>query len=1049
MYIIFPSVFWFLIYLFPFIVSTAVIFRIFPSLYKRDEKNNNGEPCGTIVGRNGKSLVHVCSVRRRRAKDIRREDDNSQNNVDEKSTIFSMNVNYDLVDKHALVEEYPKEIREVEVDSSSNPSQCSYLCTSKSPKSKFGNGSYGRSKKFNFGRIEIGNLEDSEDEEEAREAGNKAVEWIVDDQKNLMDLGISEIERNKRLESLIARRKARKLFSLQVRRTLRNMSSNDPAGQIAHITIPKNNLLRNNIGQFSPGPGSAPSVLIPMRNPFDLPYDPFEEKPDLTRDSFNQEFMAVQIKDVLFCRHESFSLGAPLPKEFVQDCAETSAYRDFGLRQRALKGIACSKPGCKLESKFNGIVEPEPFQEPKSKTKVDSADDQIKEFIQVCEQGLEPHNEIDNVEVQTKPIPIEDINGRPSSSSSSEEDELFYKIDKDAVLKSIASPAIGIIAEDKENNGQTGDHSNYDDPHFAKTRLQKRLYYANKTLHHHTRALSIPSDLQVEFSEVSCPQTHDEDLSYQDEEISIYDMDLDKEITSSSEDLLAASSHLSGIDENESEVHEISDKDIMEVGFSRINKFEDKTLSNTLAKKVTEQNSIGANSFSPSKTDFSNSYQGCTTDFNAKIHGELQSYSVSAQEPSDPCEKLKSELSAICDVNGSLQYDIGNQSEQSLTIDSDSTEHIGSQSEKQDKCCRMLESTASISDNRMTSEDSDNRLKKDIEHEEVATASTPFEDHNNLELLQHTEDQLHSSEVGTSGTSLVSDDPQAPVSPMNEQIPADPSLCTSPQSVLQQNFSMDNLSEFQQNIQMEIGQFNMVVENNMLNEIRTEVSGEILSQSSMPSEDSNYPRNGADIEQESSHHQEKPTGEVDTHIDIDEPTNYEDQMQNVVLCEDTGHENQLNYPMDCEECSKATTSESYEVAKIELQKFADDRTPIASSILVEENGNSGTHKKSEEDEEAIRHANTYGSTLGNAVKLEISTSNGESRDETILLGVPKERSDTENSIICVTTDEPSNSSSRSIEESTSVCIVNKPITNKRSECSPEGTYGGFEEESKR
>lgn len=127
-------------------------------------------------------------------------------------------------------------------------------------------------------------------------------------------------------------------------------------------------------------------------------------------------------------------------------------------------------------------------------------------------------------------------------------------------------------------------------------------------------------------------------------------------------------------------------------------------------------------------------------------------------------------------------------------------------------------------------------------------------------------------------------------------------------------------------------------------------------------------------------------------------------MQNVVLCEDTGHENQLNYPMDCEECGKATTSESYEVAKIELQKFADDRTPIASSILVEENGNSGTHKKSEEDEEAIRHANTYGSTLGNAVKLEISTSNGESRDETILLGVPKERSDTENSIICVTTD---------------------------------------------
>ncbi|CAI9770789.1 unnamed protein product [Fraxinus pennsylvanica] len=1024
--------FWFLIYSFPFILSTTVILRIFPSLrnaeeYKRDEKNNDGKAYGTIVGRNGKSLVHVHSVRRRRAKDIRREDDCSQNNVDEKSTIFSTSVNYDLVDKSALAEECPKEIREVEVDSSSNPSQCSYSCMSKSLKPEFCNGSYGRSEKFNFGGSEIGTSEDSEDEEEARETGNKAVEWTLDDQKNLMDLGISEIERNKRLESLIARRKARKLLSLQVRRTLRNMKINEPADQIAHITIPKNNLLPNNIGLFSPGPGSAPSVLIPMRNPFDLPYDPCEEKPDLTGDSFNQEFMAVQNMDVMFCRHESFSLGASLPREFVQDCAATSACHNVGLRQRASKGIACSKPGSKLESKFIGIVEPEQFQEPESKTKVDSVDDQIKEVIQVCEQGLEHHNEEDNVEVQTKPIPIEDVNVRPSSSSSSEEDEPFYKIDKNEVLKSIASPATRIIAEDRENNGQTGDHSNHDAPHFAKTRSEEHFNYANKTQHYHARALSIASDLQVEFSEVSSPQMHDENLSSQDEEISIYDVDLDKEIISSSEDLWAASSHLSAIDENESrsrEVHEIGDKDIIEFGFSKINKSEDKTLSNTLAEKVTEQNSIGAHSFSPPKTDFPNSCQG-HTDFSAKIHGELQSCLVSAQD------------------------DKGNQLEKSLMIDSDSAEHIGSQSEKQDKCRHMLESTGSVSDNRISSEDSDNRFKKVIEHEELVATSTHFEDHNSLELLQRTEDEPHSSEVGTSGASLDSDDPQASVSPTNEQIPAAPSPCSSPQSVLQQNFSVDNLSEFQQNIQMEVGQFDIAVENNMPYELRTEVSSEILSQNSMPLEDSNHPHNGADIEQKSSHHQEKSTEEVDAHIDIDGSTNYEDQTQNLVSCEDTGHESQLNYPMDHEECSKATTSESYEATKFELQKFADDRTPLSSSILVEENGNSGTHKNSEEDEEAIHHANTHGSTLGNAVKLEISTSNGENHDETILLRVPKEKNDSENSMTCITTEEPTNSSSRSIEESTSVCIVNKTVTNKINECDPERTSGGVEEESER
>ncbi|KAI3440124.1 uncharacterized protein J3R85_003980 [Psidium guajava] len=36
--------------------------------------------------------------------------------------------------------------------------------------------------------------------------------------------------------------------------------------------------------------GSTPSILLPRRNPFDIPYDPNEEKPDLKGDSFQQEF---------------------------------------------------------------------------------------------------------------------------------------------------------------------------------------------------------------------------------------------------------------------------------------------------------------------------------------------------------------------------------------------------------------------------------------------------------------------------------------------------------------------------------------------------------------------------------------------------------------------------------------------------------------------------------------------------------------------------------------------------------------------------------------
>ncbi|CAI0540549.1 unnamed protein product [Linum tenue] len=55
----------------------------------------------------------------------------------------------------------------------------------------------------------------SEEDAEIHEDRNHAVEWNEDDQKNLMDLGISEIERNKRLESLIARRREKKLFKMK------------------------------------------------------------------------------------------------------------------------------------------------------------------------------------------------------------------------------------------------------------------------------------------------------------------------------------------------------------------------------------------------------------------------------------------------------------------------------------------------------------------------------------------------------------------------------------------------------------------------------------------------------------------------------------------------------------------------------------------------------------------------------------------------------------------------------------------------------------------
>lgn len=137
--------------------------------------------------------------------------------------------------------------------------------------------------------------ENREDEIKAQEDSNKAIELKEDhDQKNLMELKICGMESNKRLESLIARRRARKLLKLHIANGLIDMKSVNPS-QIEPLYVTRINPFDsprefegfNGIAM----PGSAPSTF---RSPFDIPYDPFEEKPNLTGDNFDQEFISDQ-----------------------------------------------------------------------------------------------------------------------------------------------------------------------------------------------------------------------------------------------------------------------------------------------------------------------------------------------------------------------------------------------------------------------------------------------------------------------------------------------------------------------------------------------------------------------------------------------------------------------------------------------------------------------------------------------------------------------------------------------------------------------------------
>ncbi|KAJ6693871.1 hypothetical protein OIU85_004639 [Salix viminalis] len=151
---------------------------------------------------------------------------------------------------------------------------------------------------------------DNDNEEEAQgskeDESKSAIKWTEDDQKNLMDLGTLELERNQRLESLIARRRARRNMRLMAEKNLIDLDAAD-----IPINIPSISTARHNPFDFpyDDVPGSAPSVLLPRRNPFDLPYDSNEEKPDLKGDSFQQEFSATQHREPFFRRHESFSVG--------------------------------------------------------------------------------------------------------------------------------------------------------------------------------------------------------------------------------------------------------------------------------------------------------------------------------------------------------------------------------------------------------------------------------------------------------------------------------------------------------------------------------------------------------------------------------------------------------------------------------------------------------------------------------------------------------------------------------------------------------------------
>uniref|UniRef100_A0A7N0ZYA0 Uncharacterized protein n=1 Tax=Kalanchoe fedtschenkoi TaxID=63787 RepID=A0A7N0ZYA0_KALFE len=393
--------------------------------------------------------------------------------------------------------------------------------------------------------------EDDEEtqEEDAHEDTRKAVEWTEQDEKNLMDLGTSETERDRRLESLIQKRRARKLLSMQVRNVI-DIIRHTP-NQVAPLVIARSTGPFNLINTLSDTddlhmPGSAPSILLPSRSPFDLPYDPFEERPNLTGDSFEQEFITPDHKD--FCRHESFCLGGPFgPRQDGNSLNSFMKKEKIGMERHGFSRFRSYNERGSYESLSPGASDLEhelmsrddilvhdsgykagPLKQPSKSDNATSENNvQSQENIERCEsatrnadssercgtEGPVEGDSVDSGENVTVEAPKAD-----SDKNMSSEDLSSY------LRKSLASSMQEISVKEADENG----HAQL--PVYISS---KDLFNVHKRVRH-TPAHSIASDLVVEVSETGSPP---QPLSPPDGDSSQYDGDVDRGYSSGSEDI--------------------------------------------------------------------------------------------------------------------------------------------------------------------------------------------------------------------------------------------------------------------------------------------------------------------------------------------------------------------------------------------------------------------------------------------------------------------------------------------------------------------------------
>lgn len=225
----------------------------------------------------------------------------------------------------------------------------------------------------------------------------------------------------------------------------------------------------------------------------------------------------------------------------------------------------------------------------------------------------------------------EDSSDESNSFSSSEVSE---NVESNPAEMSIRS----VVAEPESEPSYDSSPSAND-----KNRREDSNFFAGKGFCH-TPDNSIASDLEVEVSEVgSLPLTVDGTITPTDGESMTYDEEIEKEITSVSEEMWGASFHQSGVEENESKsrgIYAVCREDIVEIGLSEGNtNSKDVVVSSKHPQQVDVQASTDTSSLSSSTIDIYGESQAQSINIHHKIHADVKQVVEKVGEPKSPSSK--------------------------------------------------------------------------------------------------------------------------------------------------------------------------------------------------------------------------------------------------------------------------------------------------------------------------------------------------------------------------------------------------------------------------